>query len=61
MKQRELFILSVTVFLTIVAWVLFDLNSLSKKITIRSNISQFEQVDFSVKSSIVENLKQRKQ
>lgn len=61
MKQRELFILSVTIFLTIVAWVLFDLNSLSKKITIRSNISKFEQVDFSVKSSIVENLKQRKQ
>lgn len=60
MKQRELFILSITIFLTIVSWVLFDLNSLSKRITIRSDISKYEQVDFSVRSSIVDNLKKRK-
>lgn len=60
MKQRELFILSITIFLTIVSWVLFDLNSLSKKITIRSDIAKYEQVDFSVRSSIVDNLKKRK-
>lgn len=59
MNQKELFWISLTVFLTIVAWMLLDIYRAKTHINIDSGLGSVQTVDFSLKTNILEILKEK--
>jgi hypothetical protein len=59
MNQKELLIISVTFFLTIVSWVLLDIYRVNKNIVIKDKIRKIQPVTFSIDADAVRRLKQR--
>jgi len=59
MNQKELFWISVTVFLTIVAWMILDIYKVKTQTTIESKLQSLQTVDFKIKPDILEVLKER--
>jgi hypothetical protein len=51
MKQKELLILSITVFTTILAWVLLDVISVKKKISLEQSVQKVQPINFSLDQS----------
>ena len=59
MNQKELLIISITFFLTIVSWVLLDIYRVNKNIVIKDKIRKIQPVTFSIDADTVRQLKQR--
>ena len=59
MNQKELLIISVTFFLTIVSWVLLDIYRVNKNIVIKDKIRKIQPVTFTIDADTVRQLKQR--
>lgn len=58
MNQKELFWISVTVFLTIVAWMLLDIYKVKTQTKVET-IKSLQTVDFTLKSDVLKMLKER--
>lgn len=59
MNQKELFWISVTVFFTIVAWMILDIYMVKTKTTVESGFESMQKVDFTIKSDILKILKEK--
>lgn len=59
MSQKELFLLSFTIFLTIIAWMLMDIYKLKTNIPIDSKITNLQVVDFKIDSQILKVIKDK--
>jgi len=59
MNQKELFWISVTVFLTILAWMLLDIYKVKTQTTVESGLKSVQTVDFTIRSNILKILKER--
>lgn len=59
MNQKEIFWISVTVFLTIVSWMILDIYRAKTQITVESELKSLETVNFTVRSDILKVLKER--
>jgi len=58
MNQKEIFWISVTVFLTILAWMLLDLYKIKTQTTIDSGLGSVQTVDFVIKPEMLNKLKE---
>lgn len=56
MNQKELLIISITVFFTIIAWVIFDIHEVKKNITIKENSQNLQPINFTLDPNIVSDL-----
>ena len=59
MNQKELFWISLTVFFTIVAWMILDIYMVKTKTTVKSGFESMQKVDFTIKSEIIKVLKEK--
>ena len=59
MNQKELFWLSLTIFLTIVAWMILDIYKVKKQTKVESGLESLQTVDFSFNSDVLELIKER--
>lgn len=59
MNQKELFWISVTVFFTIIAWMVLDIYMVKTKVTVKSGFESMQKVDFTIKSDILRILKEK--
>lgn len=59
MNQKELFWLSITVFFTVFAWMLFDIYRLKTNVKIDSAVSSSVSVNFKMNTDLLEVLKKR--
>lgn len=59
MNQKELFWISVTVFLTIFAWMILDIYKVKRQINIESELKSLQKVDFTLESDILKILKEK--
>jgi len=59
MNQKELFWISVTVFLTIVAWMILDIYRVRTQTTVKSGFESLQIVDFTIRSDILKILKEK--
>lgn len=60
MKSKELFILSLGVFVTIVSWMLLDIYHIRLRISQQISIKPAEVRDYQMDKSIIETLKTKK-
>lgn len=58
MNQKELFWISVTVFLTIFAWMLLDIYKVKTQTTVDSGLKSVQTVDFTIKPDMLKKLKE---
>ena len=58
MNQKEIFWISVTVFLTILAWMLLDLYKVKTQTTVDSGLRSVQTVDFVIKPEMLDKLKE---
>lgn len=61
MKGKELLILSLGVFLTIIAWMILDIYHIQTKITEQINIKPAQVPNYVMDKTIIEVLKQKKE
>lgn len=59
MNQKELFWISVTVFLTIVAWMFVDIYRIKAQKPIETGLQSLQAVDFKLKPEILKLLKEK--
>lgn len=59
MNQKELLILSITIFFTILAWVIFDIIAVKKNITVESSIRNIEPINFTLNDSVLNKLSEK--
>lgn len=59
MNNKELFLLSLTIFLTIVAWMLMDIYRIKNTKVIDTSISSLKIVDYKIDPTILKVLKER--
>lgn len=59
MNQKELFWISITIFLTIVAWMILDIYKVRTEITVQSELKSVQVVDFTIKPGVLELLEQK--
>lgn len=59
MNQKELFWISVTIFLTIVAWMLVDIYRVKTVINTDSQFQSLQVVDFNLKTSVLDEINNR--
>lgn len=59
MNQKELFWLSVTVFLTVLAWMLLDIYKLNTGAKLDSVVSSSVSVNFKINTDLLEVVKKR--
>lgn len=59
MNQKELFWISITIFLTIVAWMALDLYRAKTKISVNTGFSSIQRVDFKLNTDIINSLKDK--
>lgn len=60
MNQKEILILSVGIFLTIIAWMLIDIYQLQNKHLIDKDIKGVNNLQFKIDDQIFKTLKERK-
>ena len=58
MNQKEIIWISVTVFLTILAWMLLDLYKVKTQTTVDSGLRSVQTVDFVIKPEMLDKLKE---
>jgi hypothetical protein len=61
MKSRELFIISLGVFLTIVAWMMIDVYHIQAKIYDQINIKPAQVPNYVMDKTIIDTLKQKQE
>lgn len=61
MNQRELLIISVTIFLTIAAWVAFDVTRVKNKISIETSTQKIQPLNAVLDPSILNTLQTKDQ
>jgi hypothetical protein len=59
MKNKELFIISITIFFTILAWVIIDIYHIQTKINEQINIKPAQIPNYKLDKGIIETLKNR--
>ncbi len=59
MNQKELFWISVTVFLTIVAWMLIDIYKIKTTTKVDNGLGSLQTVDFTLKPDVLKLLKEK--
>ncbi|MBI4225820.1 hypothetical protein HY612_01785 [Candidatus Roizmanbacteria bacterium] len=59
MNQKELLWISITVFLTVVAWMLLDIYRIKTQINIESGLKSLQTVDFTLRSDVLKMLKEK--
>lgn len=59
MKQKELFWIAVTIFITIVSWMILDIYRAKTLITVESELKSLETVNFIMKPEVLQTLKER--
>lgn len=59
MSHKELFWISLTIFLTIIAWMILDIYTVKTKTTVESGLESLQKVDFTIKSDILKILKEK--
>ncbi|OGK12196.1 hypothetical protein A3C98_04335 [Candidatus Roizmanbacteria bacterium RIFCSPHIGHO2_02_FULL_37_15] len=59
MNQKELLLISITVFFTIIAWMVLDIYLVKTRSGIKSESKQFQAVDFTINAEILEILKEK--
>lgn len=59
MNQKELFWISVTIFLTMIAWMILDIYQVKTKTTVESGLKSVQTVDFTIKTDILNILKEK--
>ena len=59
MNQKELFWISITIFFTIVSWMLLDIYRAKTQITVESELKSLETIDFVIKPDVLQVLKGR--
>jgi len=58
MKQKELLIIAITIFLTVVAWVMLELKAIKEETPTDTQIESYS-LDYNVNTDILEILKQK--
>jgi len=58
MKQKELLIIAITIFLTVVAWVLLELKSIKEQTPTDTQIESYS-LDYNVNTDILEILEKK--
>jgi hypothetical protein len=61
MNQRELLIISITIFLTIAAWVAFDVTRVKNKISIETSTQKIQPLNAVLDPSILNTLQKKDQ
>ena len=59
MNQKEVFWISVTIFLTMIAWMILDIYQVKTKTTVESGLKSVQTVDFTIKTDILNILKEK--
>ena len=59
MNQKEVFWISVTIFLTMIAWMILDIYQVKTKTTVESGLKSVQTVDFTIKTDILNLLKEK--
>ncbi len=59
MKQRELFIISITIFLTIVAWMLLDIYKVNANVTVGSEFKIGPAVNYRIDPQTLQQLREK--
>lgn len=59
MNQKELFWISVTVFLTMIAWMILDIYKAKSGVLIDPGLKKVQAVDFTLKTDILNILKEK--
>lgn len=59
MNQKELFWISITVFLTIFAWMLVDIYRVKTQTNVESGLRSLQTVDFKIKADVLKILKEK--
>ena len=59
MNQKEVFWISVTIFLTMIAWMILDIYQVKTKTTVESGLKSVQTVDFTIKTNILNLLKEK--
>lgn len=61
MKRKEIFIFSIAVFLTIIAWVVIDIYHIQQKINLQIGFKPVQVPNYQMDQQIIEILKQKKE
>lgn len=61
MNQKELFILSLTIFFTIVAWLLLDIYKVTFNSSIQQKIQKIPSINFKIDAEVLRSLKLKDQ
>ncbi len=61
MNKKELLILSVGVFLTIIAWMIIDIYHIKTSVIVRSKIKSVRLSNYQIDKKIIDILKEKKQ
>lgn len=59
MNQKEIFLLSLTIFLTIIAWMLMDIYRIRSNVSTSANLEFKQVVDFKLEPKILKVLKDK--
>lgn len=59
MKQKELLFISLTIFLTIIAWVLIDIYKVSTEFNINDGFESLQTIDFSLDTNVLKILQEK--
>lgn len=59
MRQKELFIISITVFLTILAWILVDIYKAKNETTVSQQFSIRKAVQYKMDPAVLQKLKNK--
>ncbi len=59
MSQKELFWISLTVFLTILAWMLLDIYRIKTRTSFENSLQSLETIDFKINQKVLNTLEGR--
>lgn len=59
MKQKEVLLIAITVFLTVVAWMLLDIYKVNTKFDINEGFESLKTIDYSLKSDLLKKLQEK--
>lgn len=58
-SKKEIFILSLTIFLTVISWVIYDLLTLKYQMITKENFNEILEIEPKINSEIINLLKNR--
>lgn len=61
MNKKEILIISISIFLTIIAWVIIDLYHIQQKINTTTNIKPMEIPNYRMDKKLIDLLRERKE